>query len=252
MSKFKDTRRLLSTWDDVIGSSLFGDEGVVTADDFWLPMAAQTIRAALEAGEAADRSGEQTLAILQALLALDMADMRTWARLDPADEAEELTLACLVMQRNGVDARTSKRCCAALALLGRHWTNQLQQVRHLVRVRTARLADDFADFVPADSLKGLGIRDPDEIVRSWAEAALGVPPRWSDASREFATKMGLGTSDLEQIAHHLDRSVERLDAVVEVFMDEFCRGCDPTVHPKCVDEAKDAGLDVTCPLLEPK
>lgn len=248
MTRYQDTRRLLATWDELLGDALLGDEGIESSDDFWLPLVAHTIQAVLEEDDDG-RAAETTTRIVQSLVALDLADTRTWARFKPGGDSDEATLVRLVMQQHGVGPRASATCVAAVALLADHWQDHVKQVRHLVRERTTRLADDFDDLVPSRSFREIGLTRPDDIVRHWAESTLGIPSSWSETAQEFADKFDLSTSDLEQIAYRLDRSCERLDVVVNVFMDELCRDCDPAQHPRCVAEAGGIDVDVSCPLL---
>ena len=251
MISIKPVARLLEYWDGVIGGSLFGDDGVDAGDDYWVPLAASTLRTAIvQCGgtEALDVDDvlQRTLA---ALAALRMIDVQAWASAGPG--SPEVALTSSLMQRLGVPQRTAETACAALAIVADNWRRRVGDVRPLVRQNMTQMTAGFNVLVPADQLRGLGLSDPHRIVGDWAATLLGTPPpdALSAESLQFCGKFGLQSSQLAQVADRLDRVPVRVDAVVRVFMETFCAGCDPTRRPVCVDAAAEAGAAVVCPLL---
>lgn len=251
MTRIKPVTRLLEYWDGVIGGSLFGDDGIDAADDYWIPLAASTLRAAI-----VEHPGAESLDVadvlqrtLAALAALRMVDVRVWASAAPG--SPEVVFTSTLMQRLGVPERAADTACAALALVADNWHHRVGDVRPLVRENMTRMTAGFNVLVPADQLRGLGLSDPDRIVADWAATLLGAPPpdAWSVEALHLCGKFGLQSSQLAQVADRLDRVPARVDAVVRVFMETFCAGCDPRQRPVCVEAAAEAGAMVVCPLL---
>jgi hypothetical protein len=238
-TKLKD---LISSWDGLLGEALLGEQGVVTTEDLWTLQLGSLVESAF----AEESTGAAAEGVLIALEALDLLSPETLAAIQPATPDADLMRAVFI--RAGLAERTASIAVAALSTLADHWTRHGSSVRTSVRAALADAARTVERQYPIEALRQIGFEAASVSAQKWAAWLVGAT-EWGSGSLAFAEKFQVTRPDLAEIADALDRSVERIDLVLSVGMDVWCDDCTPTEHPRCVDEADQVGVEVTCPLL---
>lgn len=237
--KLKD---LIESWDALLGDALLADQGVVRGDDLWLLELASVVESAFVDDPSGAKSGDA----MAALESLDLLSPSALGAIQPGAADAELIRAVLV--RQGLSERAASVAVAAMSTLAGHWLQHQSTLRSAVRAALAGAAQTMERRFPVDELQQIGFAAAPDSARRWAAWLVGAPD-WGRGSVEFASKLDTGLAELAEIADALDRSIERIDLVLSVGMDVWCRGCDPTERPECVDEAAEIGVAVICPLL---
>lgn len=244
MAERRAVEDLLGTWDGLIGTPLLGDEGVIGLDGYWSRQVTAILDSAFSS--LGDMTEGKTQAATAALVALDLYQPDELGRLAPGSTDAELVRSIFV--KYGLDDREASVLAAALAIIASHWNAHSSTVRPTVRTALLRARRAVEELVPTQELSAVGMGNAAVVARKWAASILGGP-EWSDDAKEFMAKFGVTESDVAGFADALDRSVERIDLVLGIFMDAYCRGCNPRERPVCVQEANAIGVEVRCPLL---